>query len=164
MSAIRTLTFRSATILTLGVLFCLATNSSLQAQSWWSSACSAALKSPLCALIDRKSEEEQAVEYLQKRYLDKLDEWVKNPSLETIKTGVQENCMRLIFVSAAPDEAKQFAQNKEREEWDFRVDVCTKMTVNRVHRQPEFENPKIVRMICTEGIQIFREMCRRYKL
>ena len=72
--------------------------------------------------------------------------------------------MRLIFVSAAPDEAKQFAQNKEREEWDFRVDVCTKMTVNRVHRQPEFENPKIVRMICTEGIQIFREMCRRYKL
>lgn len=164
MPATRTLTFRSTSILTLGLLFFLSNSSSLSAQSWWSSACSAALKSTLCAFIDRKSEGEKAIEFLQKRYLDKLDEWAKNPSMETIKTGVQKNCAGLVFVSATPDEAKQFAQGKERDEWDFRVDVCTKMTVNRIYPQVEFKNPKIVEMICKEGIPIFREMCRRYKL
>jgi len=35
-----------------------------------------------------------------------------------------------------------------RDELDFRVDVCTKMTANRVYKQPEFENPEGVKMIC----------------
>jgi hypothetical protein len=33
-----------------------------------------------------------------------------------------------------------------RADFDFRVDVCSKMTVNRVYKQPEFENPNLVKL------------------
>ena len=49
----------------------------------------------------------------------------------------------------------------QRKEFHFRVDVCTKMTVNRVHRQPEFEKKHIVKMICDESsITLFEKMCK----
>ncbi len=51
-----------------------------------------------------------------------------------------------------------------RDEFDFRVDVCTKMTVNRVYKQPEFENPEMVNTICADinpYHELFLRLCSR---
>jgi hypothetical protein len=47
-----------------------------------------------------------------------------------------------------------------RDELDFRVDVCTKMTANRVYKQPEFEKPEIVKMICWDTNRYHRVFVR----
>jgi hypothetical protein len=49
----------------------------------------------------------------------------------------------------------------QREEFHFRVDVCTKMTANRVHPQPEFEKKELVSMICDASkVALFRKLCK----
>jgi hypothetical protein len=36
----------------------------------------------------------------------------------------------------------------QRDEFHFRVDVCMSMTVNRVHKQPNFEKSQLIEAIC----------------
>lgn len=134
-------------------------------ETWLQTVCKGIAKSPMCLLIrsDNPSAE-KGIEILQKHYFDTLDKWVRNPEIETIKSQVQATCAKLIFISATPEEAKVFSQDKDPDEWDFRVDFCTKATVNRVHPQPAFENKPLVAKICTAGVPILREVCRRSNL
>jgi hypothetical protein len=87
-------------------------------------------------------------------YMHRLDAWVSNGgNFKTIQSEVVENCGELIQLSTF-----------YRDEFDFRVDVCAKMTVNRVYKQPEFEKPEIVDTICDDKNpyhELFRRLCRR---
>jgi hypothetical protein len=63
----------------------------------------------------------------------------------------------MLTVSASEKVALSTTQ---REEFHFRVDVCTKMTVNRVHPQPEFKKKEIVKMLCDESkVILFKKLC-----
>ena len=63
------------------------------------------------------------------------------------------------MVTATKSEVAGFLTT-EREEFDWRVDVCAKATVNRVHPQPEFEDPKIVSTICDNSVELFKKVCK----
>jgi hypothetical protein len=94
-------------------------------------------------------------------YRRRLDSWVSGGgSASEIQSGVGENCGKLVFASAGVFENIRYI-TFGREDFDFRVDVCMKMTVNRVYKQPEFENEKIVSTICDGGIEFFRQLCRQ---
>ena len=52
-----------------------------------------------------------------------------------------------------------------REDFHFRVDVCTKITVNRVHPQPEFEKKQTTVIICDQSqVALFKKLCKWGKL
>lgn len=52
-----------------------------------------------------------------------------------------------------------------REDFDFRVDVCTKITVNRVHPQPELEKKETAVIICDQSkVVLFKKLCKWAKL
>ena len=76
----------------------------------------------------------------------RLDAWVAKPDPKAVQTVV-ENCGQLVMAQAGWFERIQL-MTYLRDELDFRVDVCTKITANRVSKQPEFDNPEIVKMIC----------------
>jgi hypothetical protein len=80
-------------------------------------------------------------------YVHRLDTWVKSGGNQNTIQTVVNNCGRLILSQAGWFERLQL-MTVDRDEFDFRVDVCTKLTVNRIYKQPEFEKPDIVRMIC----------------
>jgi hypothetical protein len=80
-----------------------------------------------------------------------------------IKVRVQpvvQTCGKLMMGTATPQQKVAFLTT-DRGELDFRVDVCTKMTVNRLHEQPEFQKPELVRAICDSSIPVFRRLCVR---
>lgn len=94
------------------------------------------------------------------RYFKALDQWVAGGgTLGQIQSEVVENCGKLVMLHATEAEQTSF-MTTQRDEFDFRVDVCTKITVNRVHPQPEFDNPKITTMICDESqLALFKKLC-----
>jgi hypothetical protein len=67
---------------------------------------------------------------------------------------------QLIMVTATAQQRVTF-QTTERGEFDFRLDVCSKMTINRLHEQPQFQKPELVQQICNSTIPVFRELCVR---
>jgi len=77
----------------------------------------------------------------------RLDAWVEAGADPKAIQTVVENCGQLVMAQAGWFERIQLATYL-RDELDFRVDVCTKMTANRVYKQPEFDNPEAVKMIC----------------
>jgi hypothetical protein len=94
-------------------------------------------------------------------YTRRLDHWVQaGGDVATLQTDVVENCGKLTLTQAGPLGAISLIAF-ERDEFDFRVDVCTKMTVNRVHKQTEFENREIVTTICDGDVDLFRRLCVR---
>lgn len=97
----------------------------------------------------------------EEKYFAGLDHWVRDGgNVKTVQQAVVEPCGELVTLNATKTEAVGFLTTN-REEFDFRVDVCVKMTVNRVHKQPEFEKPEIVGMICGSGNVLFEKLCRR---
>jgi hypothetical protein len=71
---------------------------------------------------------------------------------------VVETCGKLVMLTTDTLEKIALATT-QREEFHFRVDVCTKMTVNRVYPQPEFEKKEIIVMICDESkVMLFRKL------
>ena len=73
-------------------------------------------------------------------------------------------CGKLVMLTASAAERTTLATSN-REEFDFRVDVCVKSTVHRVHAQPEFSNPKIVAALCKpDTLPLYSQLCRRAKL
>jgi hypothetical protein len=103
--------------------------------------------------------EDSAELKLEAKYIATLDDWVKRggPVTEVQKTVV-ETCGKLVMLTAGTLEKTALATT-QREEFHFRVDVCTKMTVNRVYPQSEFEKKEIVVMICDESkVMLFRKL------
>ena len=67
----------------------------------------------------------------------------------------------LLDVTANTSEAVAFTTT-QREEFDFRVDVCTKTTVHRTPHQSEFDDPKITQAICGDSkVPLLRKLCTR---
>jgi len=107
--------------------------------------------------------EKSATEQLEEKYFQTLDGWVKRggPVIE-IQDVVAKTCGKLVMLTASDSEKASLSTIK-RDEFHHRVDVCTKMTVNRVHPQPEFEKKEIIRMICDESKEnLFKKLCKRY--
>lgn len=99
---------------------------------------------------------------LEENYFSTLDDWVKRGGrVDEVQNVVVKTCGKLVMLEASVSEKMALTTTK-RDEFDFRVDVCTKMTVNRVHPQPEFERKEIVKQICDDTkVTLFKKMCRR---
>jgi len=92
-------------------------------------------------------------------YLSKLDAWVVSGGpTGAIQTQVIGNCGKLVMSQAGFFSALNF-MSFNREEFHFKTDVCLKITVNRVYKQPEFENPRTVQTICAGSDDFLRRMC-----
>jgi hypothetical protein len=93
--------------------------------------------------------------------MSRLDDWTnKGAVVSLVQAQVVEPCGMLVLTQAgAIDRIKLMTTS--RDEFDFRVDVCTKMTVNRVYKQPEFEKPETVALICDGSNELFRRLCQR---
>jgi hypothetical protein len=99
---------------------------------------------------------------LEKKYFDTLDNWVSRggPANE-IQDTVIGTCGKLVMATVDAIEIAKLTTT-EQEEFHFRVDVCSKMTVNRAYPQPEFQKSDIVRMICDESsVDVFKKLCKR---
>jgi hypothetical protein len=72
--------------------------------------------------------------------MHRLDDWVSNGG--NVKTIQAEDCGKLILTQASVVELLELLIF-HRDEFDFRVDVCTKMTVNRAYiNSPNSRNLK----------------------
>ena len=88
---------------------------------------------------------------LEDKYFRTLNSWVERRGpIEEVQGTVVATCGKLVMLNAGPAERARLSTT-DREEFHFRVDVCTKMTVNRVHPQPEFEKRDLVFRICNNA-------------
>ncbi len=102
-------------------------------------------------------------------YLAKLDAWVNDGSkINEITDRVLKPCGEMIIATASAKDQVSFTTTKGgREEFDVRVDVCVKLTVQRTMPQPVFENPTLVRFACRDMAQlhpVFKDLCARARL
>jgi hypothetical protein len=106
--------------------------------------------------------EEGAEQKLEEMYLETLNGWVKRGGpVNEIQDTVVQTCGKLVMLNVSASE-KVALSTTQKEEYHFRVDVCMKMTVNRVHPQPEFEKKEIVKMICQESkVALFKKLCEQ---
>ena len=118
-------------------------------------------------LIDSVASRKPAAyrEYMERgelRALNELDNWVgQGGKIEEVESLVQPACGWLVFLYATPRERKGFPGNL-REEWDFRIDVCTKGTIHRIHPQPEFANKEITDRLCApDKNKLWPVICER---
>ena len=97
---------------------------------------------------------------LREKYLMGLDAWVDNGGqVALLQEEVLETCGMLVMLEASAAEKIQLVTTR-REDFHFRVDVCAKMTVNRVHAQPEFQQEDTIAVICDQAkIQLFDLLC-----
>jgi hypothetical protein len=97
-------------------------------------------------------------------YTKRLDAWVSSGGdVKTVQSDVLETCGKLVLSQAGGFEWIQLL-TFYRDEFDFRVDVCLKVTANRLYKQPEFEKPEMVTMICDDPRpyhELFKRLCRR---
>ena len=94
-------------------------------------------------------------------YLARLDHWVATGGdPKTIQQELVENCGKLVSVTSPVLQTIDYLWI-DRAEYDFRVDVCVKITANRLYPQPEFQKPELVKMVCHDGPPLFTEMCER---
>jgi hypothetical protein len=84
----------------------------------------------------------------EKLYLAKMDDWTKRgAAFAEINTLVLPSCGKLVLTTASFGELPGLLL-WNREEFDFRVDVCVKAVINQKYPQPEFRNKKIVESLC----------------
>jgi hypothetical protein len=102
------------------------------------------------------------IDKLENNYYAVLDEWVKRGGkVQEYQNDVLDTCGKLVMTVASASEALTFATTQS-EEFDFRVNVCAKTTVHRVHRQAELDDQELVREICEDTqSSLFRNLCRR---
>jgi hypothetical protein len=97
-------------------------------------------------------------------YMRRLDSWASiGGDARTVQSELVETCGRLVLTQAGGFERMEFL-TFARDEFDFRVDVCVKITANRLYKQPEFEKPEIVMLICDDPRpthELFRRLCYR---
>jgi hypothetical protein len=106
--------------------------------------------------------EESATQKQEAMYFTTLDGWVnRGGPVSEIEDTVVQTCGKLVMLTVNASE-KLALTTIQREEFHFRVDVCSKMTGNRMYAQPEFEKKEIVSMICDESkVSLFRKLCKR---
>ncbi len=78
-----------------------------------------------------------------------------------MQSELVELCGRLVLTQAGSFERLELL-TFYRDEFDFRVDVCVKITANRLYKQPEFEKPEMVALICDDTHsyhELFRRLC-----
>lgn len=97
---------------------------------------------------------------LEKKYFSTLDSWVNSGGkINEVQDIVVKTCGKLVMLTANAPEKVSLATT-ERDEFHFRVDVCTKMTINRVHPQPEFKNKETIKIICEDNeVVLFKKLC-----
>ncbi len=100
-------------------------------------------------------------EKLEQRYFGTLDAWVaRGGPVDEVQQTVVETCGKLVMLTASAAEKAALATTR-REDFHFRVDVCMKITVNRVHPQPEFEKKETVTIICDRiEVGLFKKLCK----
>jgi len=87
---------------------------------------------------------------LEKLYLQKLDKWVSDGGdVNSVQEQVITNCGKLFYMHVDPERIPNLSVDA-REGYDQLIDICSKITVNRVHPQPEFEDPKTVKLVCID--------------
>lgn len=99
------------------------------------------------------------------QYFLTLDKWVESggPTNE-IQNTVVNTCGKLVMITSSNMERVSLSTT-QRDEFNGRVDVCVKITVNRVYPQDDFKNKEIVEMICDKSdVSLFKNMCKRYGL
>lgn len=106
---------------------------------------------------------EQAAKIFEERYFSILDGWVTDGGrTDDVQARVVETCGKLttLWMTEAQRAALMRADKAIAEEFRFGVSVCTKMTVNRVHQQPEFQKAELVSATCDRGgPRYFRRLC-----
>jgi hypothetical protein len=75
-----------------------------------------------------------------------------------------DTCAKLVILTATYVEKAAFSSGFKQEEYDFRVNVCAKATVNMVHPQPEFSerNKDITDQICINDGGFVYKVCKKY--
>lgn len=104
--------------------------------------------------------ETTATDKLEDQYFSTLDDWVKGGGqVNELQNSVVRTCGKIILLTVSTSK-KLSLSTTQKEEFHFRVDVCTKMTVNRAHPQPEFKDKEMVKMICDDSkIIAFKKLC-----
>jgi hypothetical protein len=99
---------------------------------------------------------------VEEEYFRTLNSWVgRGGPIDEVQGTVVATCGKLVMLNATPSERVRLSTT-DRDEFHFRVDVCTKMTVNRVHAQPEFQKKELVSRICDQrGVEVFTKLCTR---
>lgn len=106
--------------------------------------------------------ESSVIEKLEEKYFSTLDGWVKGGGqIHEVQNTVVQTCGKLVMLTVS-DSEKLALSTERREDFDFRVDVCVQMTVNRIHPQPQFKKTEMVQMICDDNtVLVFKKLCRR---
>jgi hypothetical protein len=87
-------------------------------------------------------------DHLYNLYVHRLDTWVSSGGdAKTVQSELVEPCGKLVLTQAGSFERLELL-TFYRDEFDFRVDVCVKITANRLYKQPEFEKPEMAALIC----------------
>lgn len=99
---------------------------------------------------------------LEDKYFSVLDGWVERGGRgNEYQSIVLETCGKLVMVTANASEAVALTTT-QKEEFDFRVNVCAKTTVHRSHHQSEFDDPKLIQAICDDNkVILFGKLCKR---
>jgi len=97
---------------------------------------------------------------VEEAYFSKLDDWVKRGgNINDVQNVIVDTCAKLVMATVDLSEMTALSTT-QREEFHFRVDVCTKMTVNRVHPQPEFDKKITLKIICGDSdVILFKKLC-----
>ena len=108
------------------------------------------------------STERTLTDKLEEKYFSALDGWVvRGGKVAEFQNIVVQSCEKLVMATANASEAITFTTTGG-EEFDFRVNVCAKTTANRVRHQPEFDDPKLIQVICDEGnVLLLKKLCKR---
>jgi len=107
--------------------------------------------------------EGRGAQRLEEEYFRTLDNWVaRGGPLEEVQATVVETCGNLVMLTATSNMQRLRLSTTDREIYHFRVGVCTKMTVNRVHPQPDLQQKETVSMICDRlSVELFSKLCTR---
>lgn len=103
------------------------------------------------------------------KYWAQLDAWTENRTAskeELVTIAVKELpaiCSKLVTSYALVSGKSLDGSREDREEWDFNSDFCVKATIHRRFPQPEFENPKILDMVCHKqrAYEFNYNLCKR---
>ena len=102
---------------------------------------------------------------LEQQYWKTLDNYAA--STQMVQEDGQiifDTCSKLVVLTATYVEKAAFSAGFKQEEYDFRVNVCAKATVNMVHPQPEFskQNKDITDQICINDGSFIYKVCKKY--
>lgn len=105
-------------------------------------------------------------ELMLSNYWLEIEKWVsssdktKAQNIEFAVTKIPEICGKLATIYSL----KSGLTVEVNKDFSMDADVCAKVTVHRKFPQPEFDNPKIVQLVCGSKLPLYQEVCRRANL